>query len=103
MQEAILIEEITKFVMDRLWELAPKKTKNLANHGISCKIWKKTSRVYIDLKEAPYMPYTNEPWLDDIWKGKKNPNEAWWNNAMKIITQELAQKYGGELENVGTE
>lgn len=33
--------------------------------------------VSVDTKIAPYMPYTNEPWISDRWRGKKNPNQNW--------------------------
>lgn len=33
-------------------------------------------------EQAYYMPYTNERWISGRWKGKQNPNEDWWDNAV---------------------
>ena len=57
-----------------------------------------TFMIKIDLAKAPYMPYTNEPWLAKRWNGKKNPNEGWWENAVKKVVEYLAQALGGEIQ-----
>lgn len=31
-----------------------------------------------------YAPFTNEPWVDEKWHGKQNPNEGWINRALEI-------------------
>ena len=46
---------------------------------------------------APYMPFTNEPWISPRWNGKKNPNEGWWENACENVIKILANKTGGKL------
>ena len=45
-----------------------------------------------DDQVAPYMPYTNEPWISPKWNGKKNPNEAWWQDAVKLVREYLKGK-----------
>jgi hypothetical protein len=55
--------------------------------------------IYVSLPKAPYMPYTNEPWVSPKWNGKPNPNEAWWNDAIVLIMEELAKMLGGKLTN----
>lgn len=54
--------------------------------------------VYIDEKKAPYMPYTNEPWIDKRWNGKKNPNEGWWQRFVAEFVRRLAAELKGELK-----
>lgn len=61
----------------------------------------KTNRemlVYIDKSIAPYVPYTNEPWIAAFWGGRKNPNEGWWHRFVNEFAHRLAAELGGELE-----
>lgn len=55
----------------------------------------RTSVIYIDEDIAPYMPYTNEPWISPKWKGHKNPNEGWFDKVAKDLAQHLAQTTSG--------
>ena len=57
----------------------------------------RTCRVWIDKEIAPYVYYTNEPWVSPRWHGKKNPNEGWWDTLAKTFAQKVAQYLGGEL------
>lgn len=83
----------------RLRELAPKDTGNLAFNAIKIEFPSPdVCEVYIDEKIAPYMPYTDEPWLAPKWNGRKNPNEGWFQRAAQIIFEELARILGGELK-----
>ena len=50
-----------------------------------------TCCIYIDDSVAPYMPYTNEPWVAKRWKGAQNPNQYWFDKA--------AQKVYGSVEH----
>lgn len=54
--------------------------------------------VYIDEKIAPYMPYTNEPWIAAFWGGRKNPNEGWWQRFVAEFVRRLAAELKGELK-----
>ena len=45
------------------------------------------------------MPYTNEPWVSPKWHGKKNPNEAWFQDAVEYIAEYIADQTNGDLEN----
>lgn len=72
-------------------------TGNLKFNATKIEHLGKTSVVYIDENIAPYMPYTNEPWISPKWKGAKNPNEKWFDKfALKFATQ-LANELGGTL------
>lgn len=55
-------------------------------------------RVYIDDSIAPYCVYTNDPWLSPNWKGKKNPNEGWWERFAEEFARRLAKKLKGSLK-----
>jgi hypothetical protein len=99
-----LLLKITNYIVKRLREFAPKDTRNLAyNAIIGLKVTENKSDISVSLKIAPYMPYTNEPWISPKWNGKQNPNEYWWNDAIVLILHEVAQIYGGKLVNVKTE
>ena len=95
-----LLNEIGTYIIDRLRNLAPKDTGNLAFNSITLVMTANNEiTISVSLEQAPYMPYTNAPWLDDKWNGKKNPNEQWWNDAIVLILQELEQMTGGKLTN----
>lgn len=55
-----------------------------------------TCVIYIDPKIAPYMPYTTEKWISPKWKGKKNPNEGWFDRAANNVTERIARKLKGD-------
>lgn len=59
-------------------ELIPRDTGNMAYNALKYKVEGKYMIIYFDTNVSPYIPYTNEPWLSPKWKGKKNPNEGWW-------------------------
>ena len=48
--------------------------------------------------QAPYMPFVNEEWISPKWKGKKNPNQDWWNTTIEDVIQFIAKRLGGELK-----
>lgn len=63
---------------------APRDTGNLAFDSIRYVFTSPTRAVvYVDTKIAPYVPYTNEPWISPRWKGKKNPNEKWFERGVE--------------------
>lgn len=72
---------------------APKDTGNLAYNAIKF-MWVNDNEFHIWVDEgiAPYMVYTNEPWVSPKWNGKKNPNEKWWDNITDIISR-IIEKY----------
>lgn len=56
-----------------------------------------TCIIYIDERIAPYVPYTNEPWISPKWKGHKNPNEHWFDKSAQWLAEQLAKRVGGTL------
>lgn len=92
---------LAEYAARYLRSLAPRDTGNLAENAI--RLYYKYSRgeisahIYINESIAPYMPYTNEPWLSPYWGGKQNPNEKWFDRAAKKIASELAHMLNGRL------
>ena len=87
--------ELVKTIRDR----APRDTGNLEDNGVKF-VWEdeNTFTIYIDESVAPYMPYTNEPWISPKWNGKRNPNEAWWQDATRLCVEYLKNTYKGKEE-----
>lgn len=73
---------------------------NMATHGLQYEVLDggKTLHIYMDLSQASYTPYTNEPWLSPRWHGKTNPNEGWWNEWCDTFMKRLATKLQGNLK-----
>ena len=103
-------EQVFLEAVNILRDDAPKDTGNLAFNAIKYK-WVNDNEfvIYVDTGAvtglnvgkvkgiAPYMPYTNEPWLDVRWNGKKNPNEGWWNDAISYIIRYIGTRLGGDF------
>lgn len=80
---------------------APKRTGNLAYNGVRLVfVSNKEALLYVDEAIAPYMPYTNEPWVSPYWNGKKNPNEGWFDRSVEVIAEMLNGLAKGELQHV---
>ena len=87
----------------KLRALAPKDTGNLAYNGVRLVfVSKKEALLYIDETVAPYMPYTNEPWLSPRWNGKKNPNEGWFDRSAEAIAEMMKDMTKGVMKRVDT-
>lgn len=76
----------------------PWDTDNMATHGLQYRIEGDQFHIWMDFDEAPYVPYTNEPWTSPKWNGKKNPNEGWWQVWAETFSNRLAQKLRGKVE-----
>lgn len=75
---------------------SPIDTGNLRYNGIRFEIVDDaTITIYIDDVIAPYVYYTNEPWLSPRWKGKANPNEGWIEKAIEETLEQIANEYKG--------
>jgi hypothetical protein len=60
-----------------------------------------TIKITVDENIAPYMVYTNEPWISPRWNGRQNPNEHWWNNVIEKSIVEFIEQYYGIKAVVG--
>lgn len=85
-----IVEEMRK-------DWVPRDTGNMANNALKYKVEGKYMIIYFDDKVAPYVPYTNEPWISEQWHGKKNPNEGWWDSFATEFANRLAGKLGGKI------
>jgi hypothetical protein len=50
------------------------------------------------ISDIYYMPYTEEKWISPRWRGRANPNEGWFKEAMEISMQFLSRLYGKEFK-----
>jgi hypothetical protein len=82
---------------------APYDTGNLRNDATRI-VWESqnTVRIYVDDSIAPYMPYTNEPWVSPMWHGRKNPNQYWFDRAAQAVKDYIAQETGSEGKRADT-
>lgn len=89
-----IIYEACRILKTVLQARAPYDTGNLAMNSI--RIDRARGRVIIGGETAEYAPYTNEPWISEKWKGKRNPNEGWIQRAIEealpIIQKVLSGK-----------
>lgn len=53
--------------------------------------------IKVDARIAPYVVYTNEPWISPRWKGAQNPNEKWFERAVDAFAKDLAARLKGKL------
>lgn len=93
------IDRVVKAEVVYLRSKTPYDTGNLRTHGVTLKrvannVWE----IYVDESAAPYMPYTNEPWISPKWNGKQNPNEGWWNRVCEEVMKRMARILGAQLE-----
>ena len=60
-----------------------------------------TCHIYIDEDIAPYVFYTNEPWVSPKWDGKENPNENWWQDRyFKTFISEFKRILGDKIAEI---
>lgn len=77
----------------------PRDTGNLAYNGITISVEGDFLIIEANPNIVPYIPYTNEPWISPKWKGKKNPNEGWWDRFATEFARRLAKRLKGEIKN----
>lgn len=91
--ELLFIDAINSL---RQQTFVPYDTGNLKFNAIKG-IWvgENQYRIYIDETVAPYVFFTNEPWVER--KGT-NPNENWVEKMVDYIAQYIAQRTGGKIQ-----
>lgn len=80
------------------WEVfnaAPKATGNLSENALKLESTPQGWVIWVDPKIAPYMVYTEEPWVNR--KGK-NPNEGWFERVAEKVAKNLATFLNGKVE-----
>lgn len=78
---------------------APVDTGNLAYNSIKLERTTTGYVIYVDDAIAPYMVYTEEPWISPYWNGKKNPNEGWFRKVAKRIARYLKKVLTGKMQD----
>jgi len=71
---------------------APERKGNLKRQ-IRVEIEGNILRVISDIY---YMPYTEEKWISKQWRGRENPNEAWFRKSVEQSIDFLSRIYGKE-------
>ena len=79
-------------------EFVPYDTGNMALNALQVKVEGDTIDITVDDSIAPYVPYTNEPWLSPKWDGKQNPNQGWWERFLAEFAKRLTAKLRGDLK-----
>ena len=87
----------------RIWhsmrdEWVPRDKGNMAFHALRFEADNSVIHISVDNDIAPYVPYTNEPWISPKWNGKQNPNEGWWDRFAAEFARRLASSLNGRLE-----
>lgn len=83
--------------MEIFRQFCPVDTGNLANNAIQLAFGNGHFRIYVSERIAPYMPYTNEPWISPKWHGRKNPNVYWFDAAVEACMAMLASELKGVI------
>lgn len=92
--------EFVKLVPNPVTRAEGKSTGNLANNATKIRFPSPdVCEIYVDESIAPYLPYTNEPWVAERWHGKQNPNEQWIQNAVMTILRYMEKQTKGELSD----
>ena len=78
--------------------LVPYDTGNMALQATKVeKVSENEVKIFVDSAVAPYVVYTNEPWISPRWRGKENPNEKWFERATEKTAQAICSILGGEI------
>lgn len=85
-------------VEDMRREYVPYDTGNMALNALQYRVEGRYITIYINTRVAPYVPYTNEPWLSPKWDGKKNPNEGWWDTFCNEFIERFNRKLRGTIK-----
>lgn len=77
-------------------------TGNMAFNSLKVHVFPMYNKTEIDIwmdeKIAPYVVYTDKPWISPKWHGKKNPNEGWWDRFYETLAERIASKVSGEIK-----
>lgn len=98
MTQAQVVAAAISIVEEMRSEFVPYDTGNMANDALRYSINNGVIDIQVEESVAPYVPYTNEPWLSTKWNGKPNPNEGWWQRFADEFARRLATKLRGDLK-----
>ena len=84
-------------VVEELRSMVPRDTGNMAYNALRYELQGDVLDITVKADIAPYVYFTNEPWVSPKWNGKQNPNEGWWQRFVEEFSRRLATKLKGEL------
>lgn len=91
--------QIMYLTLAYLRSLVPYDTHNMQNNATNVEnLGGGKWRLYVDENIAPYVPYTNEPWVSPKWNGKKNPNQGWFERATDLVARYISTLLRGTLK-----
>lgn len=94
-------DKICDLAVEKVRFYTPIATGNLRYNAVQFAHYSPTVfKIGVDESIAPYMPYTNEPWVSPKWRGKKNPNEHWFQDTARDVAQIIAETVGGTLREI---
>ena len=93
-----IINAAISVVEDMRGEYVPRDTGNMAYDALEYYMEGNDLIVRVNPDIAPYVPYTNEPWVSPKWHGKKNPNEGWWQRFCEEFAKRLAKAIRGTIK-----
>lgn len=93
-----VINAAISIVEEMSGELVPRDTGNMAFNALTINVNNDMIDIFVNPAIAPYVLYTNEPWLSKRWHRKKNPNEGWWQRFAAEFARRLATKLRGDLQ-----
>ena len=73
-------------------------TGNMAFNALQYEVHGNQFIIGIEDSKAPYAPYTEYPWISPMRRGKKNPNEGWWERFREELAHRLAAKLKGDVK-----
>jgi len=71
---------------------SPYRTGNLSR-SFKIRLIEGGFEIYTDVS---YMVYTEEKWISPKWRGRQNPNEAWFKETTEFIADYIARNLGGQ-------
>ena len=92
-----IIRQCVQIIEEMRKEYVPIDTGNMAFNALRMEISENEIRIYVDETIAPYAPYTEYPWVSPRWKGKKNPNEGWWEAFFEELARRIAATLRGKI------
>lgn len=92
------LDQAADFLVLWLQVKAPKDTGNLALNAIR-KAYDDNGMplIVIGGEVAPYAVFTNEPWIDDKWNGRQNPNQGWVQRAIQEAVPTMQMFLSGTM------
>jgi len=96
-----LIDQLKADALRTIKLSAPVRTHNLQNSVRVRDLPNGGFEIYIDVGQAPYAPYTIEPWIHGHWNGRENPNEGWTEEAAEEFIKVTKFKLNGKITHKG--